>query len=452
MDALYDSLQRRLRPEDVAQLILDEHGHRLTGTERALVDRAARGSLVRQWLGFTSMSQDWKHAVGLDRQLARASVLFERAPVLAAGDADVPERIEAFLDLVEPEIQKVRGQSDFKDDRLNRGARKAVGITISRRKYNRRFRMLARIEARLSVLRRELVKRRLERVAKIGLVVDLDRARFVRSPSAAVFVAYLTAKKAKRSVFTVWGQERPFDEIGAMLLERCRKDPSTDWMVVAHAWPTSEVLAHLTDLEKGELLSAAFRAMGQAADLLEETFRSRPIDRSSMVVRRGDDSSTWNHAAGAFNAARDAWIGLTHAAGAYRVLEAMCVPKAMRLVAGDVAAWHRHVGHRGDPNVAVAAALPTPWSVLRGEADCTADEVRHVCALAGLDPERTGWVGPRATGPAVPFRATPELVHGVAISSPVLAAYLKKADVFSGKPKLPGVDGLVAWLAKVGRS
>lgn len=453
MDTLFDTLCRRLRPEDVADLVLEAHGHRLTASERAILERAARGSLARRWLGFTSMSQDWGRAVGLEPQLRRAAELFERAPVLAAGDTDAPERIEAFLDAVEPEIAKVRGRSDFRADRLNRAARRAIGLSISHRKYNRKFRLLRRIEARLAVFRRELSKRRIERTAKIGLVTALTRERFVRSPSAAVFVAYLTARKAKRSVFTVWGQERPFDEIGAMLLERCRRDPGTDWGVVAHAWPTHEVLGRLTDGERGELLANAYRALGEAADLLAETFERHPIDRSSMVVKRGDDSTTWNQAAGAFNASRDAWVALLHAVGAEHVLEAMCVPKAMRLIAGDVAFWHRAVGHRGDPDVAVAAALPPPWEVLRGEAECTADEVRHLCSLAGLDPGRSGWIAPRPPGPVTAFRPTPELVHGVAITSPVLAAYLKKEGAFSGKPRAPTPFGSVlGWLAKIGRT
>jgi hypothetical protein len=453
MQALYDTLSRRLRPEDVAQRVIDAIGHQLLDAERRTLEKAARGSLTSRWLGFTSMSQDWSQAVGLSPQLETARALFASAPVLAVGDADVPERIEAFLDSIEPEIGKVRGENDFEWDRLDRSERNAVGLSISHRKYNRKWRLLRRIERRLASLRHELRKRHMEKVAKVGFVTSVPKAAFLASPSAAAFVAYLAAKKAKRSTFTVWGQERPFDEIAAMLLDRCKRMPDTDWFVVAHAWPTPDVLARLDDEQRLSLLVLAMSTLREAAGMLEALYVSNPLDRSAMIVRRGDDSTTWNQLAGAFNAARDAWVALSHAMGASHVVEAMCVPKAMRLIAGDVASWHRAVGHRGDPNVAVAASLPLPWEVLDGDVECTAHEVAYRCRSVGLDPEKSGWVAPRPRTEVAPFRPTPELVHGVAVVSPRLASLLKKEGVFSGKRQERHLlSGAIDWLAKVGRS
>lgn len=453
MHALYDTLARRMRPEDVAQVVIDQLGPRLDAHERRTLEKAARGSLVGQWLGFTSMSQDWQQAVGLTPQLETARALFSSAPKLHAGDADVPERIEAFLDVIEPEIRKVRGENDFRWQRLDRAERKAAGISISHRKYNRKWRLLRRIEARLATLRQELRKRHMEKVAKVGFVMVVPKDAFFRSPSAAAFVAYLASKKARRSVFTVWGQERAFDEIAAMLLERCRRMPDTDWFVVAHAWPTEEVLARLDDEQRMALLVLATDTLREASGMLEALYRARPFDRSAMVVRRGDDSTTWNQLAGAFNASRDAWVALAYAMGASHVVAAMCVPKAMRLIAGDVAAWHRAVGHRGDPNVAVAASLPAPWEVLDGDVECTAEDVADRCRALGLDPEKSGWIAPRPKTAIAPFRPTPELVHGVAVSCPLLASLLKKEGVFSGKPQPRRARSFVTdWLAKVGRS
>ncbi len=452
MQALYNSLNRRMRPEDVAQLVLDHIGDQLSGAERRTLEKAARGSLAQRWLGFTSMSEDWQRAVGLGPQLATARALFASAPTLTGDDADVPAKIEAFLDAIEPEIAKVRGENDFEWDRLDRSERKAAGLSISHRKYNRKWRLLRRIERRLSTLRGELRKRHMEKVAKIGFVVAMPEDAFLRSPTAAAFVAYLAAKKAKRSIFTVWGQERPFDEIAAMLLARCERAPDTDWFVVAHAWPTTEVLARIDDDQRMKLLALATDTMIEAAGMLSILYASHPHDRSSMVVRRGDDSTTWNQLAGAFNAARDGWMALCHAMGASHIVEATCVPKAMRLIAGDVAFWHRAVGHRGDPNVAVAASLPTPWDVLDGEVECTADDVADRCRQVGLDPERSGWIAPRPRVEVAPFRPTPELVHGVSIVSPHLAALLKRGGVFSGKERQRQVaGGVLDWLGRLGR-
>lgn len=453
MQALYDSLNRRMRPEDVAQLVLDQIGDQLSGAERRTLEKAARGSLAARWFGFTAMSQDWEQAVGLSVQIETARALFASAPTLDVGDADLPERIEAFLDVIEPEIRKVRGENDFEWDRLDRSERKAVGLSISRRKYNRKWRLLRRIERRLATLRHELRKRHMERVAKVGLITALPKDAFLRSPSAAAFVAYLGSKKAKRSIFTVWGQERPFDEIAAMLLARCERAPDTDWFVVAHAWPTAAVLARLDAHQRVALLVLATDTLREAAAMLEVIYTARPFDRSLMIVRRGDDSTTWNQLAGAFNGARDAWVALCHAMGASHVVDAMCVPKAMRLIAGDVAFLHRCVGHRGDPNVAVAASLPLPWEVLDGDVECTADEVARRCRSVGLDPEKSGWVAFRARIEVAPFRPTPELVHGVAVVSPWLASLLKKEGVFSGKPRQRHLlSGAVDWLAKLGRT
>lgn len=154
--------------------------------------------------------------------------------------------------------------------------------------------------------------------------------------------------------------------------------------------------------------------------------------RDSMVVKRGDDSSTWNLTAGAWNKARDNWMNLLYALGMEFVLDDLCPGKVLRLMAADVAHWHRATGGGLDPNTQVWAALPLPWEVLSSQADCTRKQVEAACAYAGLNPEKSGWLAPRPHG-IVPFYPTPELVHGVAVANPYLALILRRNRVFSGK-------------------
>ncbi len=116
------------------------------------------------------------------------------------------------------------------------------------------------------------------------------------------------------------------------------------------------------------------------------------------------------------------------------LFDAMWIGKAMRLMAADVAAWHRVTGGGLDPGTLVWADLPRPWEVLTGDARCSRADVAAACAKYGLDPVKSGWIAPRPPRKAVPFRPTPELIHGVTVGSPYLATALKKAGWYSGKP------------------
>jgi hypothetical protein len=151
-----------------------------------------------------------------------------------------------------------------------------------------------------------------------------------------------------------------------------------------------------------------------------------------MIVKRGNDSTTWNNTAGAWNKARDNWINLLYATGMEGVLDELCFGKVLRLMAADVAAWHRSTGGGLDPNTEVWNKLPFPWDVFEGQAVCTKEMVVNACAAAKLDPWKSGWIAPRPHD-VVPFRPTPELVHGVTVSNPFLATVLKKHRYFSGK-------------------
>jgi hypothetical protein len=431
LDALHATLGQRRRPEDVADLIARQLGDRLERREKNLLDRAARGALRRQAHGYTSMLEAFAGPVGLGPQIARATQLF-RAATAGVGAHDAAA-IRALIATCSAEIGKGVGASDFLHHRLNGDQRRDVGILDSRRRYNRKFRLLRRLEDKLLRLVDDQEKYDMTRVGKSALATRIPRDELVASESAACFAAYYTARCNLRTAFVITGQTRPFDDIAAMLFERCKRDPATSWWVVAQVYPVGEVLERLDEHQKLALLATWLEVLHRLAARLEAIWSRSRFDLATMTVRPGDDSSTWNQLAQAWNRARDGWISVVYAVGAEDVLDRLLPGKVMRLVAADLAAWHRSVGHTVEPNTQVWSRLPRPWSVLRGEKRCTRAMVERACATVGLDPERTGWIAPRPPARPVAFAPTPELVHGVAVSHPHLAKVLRDAGFFSGK-------------------
>ncbi len=151
-----------------------------------------------------------------------------------------------------------------------------------------------------------------------------------------------------------------------------------------------------------------------------------------MIVKRGNDSTTWNNTAGAWNKARDQWMNLIYGMGIEYILDEICFGKVMRLMAADVVAWHQDSGGRLDPNTEVWNKLPLPWEVFNGTQNCNKKKIIAYCREAGIDAEKSGWIAPRIHG-VEQFRATPELVHGVEVSDAFLAQVLRKHKYFSGK-------------------
>ncbi len=151
-----------------------------------------------------------------------------------------------------------------------------------------------------------------------------------------------------RSVFTNESQERPFDVVCEALLKRAQSDGSPNWWAIAHVYPDHDVLSHLSEEQKGQLLATWLDELHQLAGLMRDVWDANDFNVATMIVKRGDDSSTWNALAGAWNRARAHWIALLFALGMEDLLDRMCLGKALRLMAADVAAWHRstamHVG------------------------------------------------------------------------------------------------------------
>jgi hypothetical protein len=270
--------------------------------------------------------------------------------------------------------------------------------------------------------------------SKSRLAARITWEDFSSDLNTACFIAYYIARCNLRSVFTNTTQVRPYDEICETLMQRCNRQPeSANWWAIAHVLPNAEILRHLDDEQKGVLLADYFNLMNETAKFLKELWRTN-IFREDMVVCRGNDSTTWNVTAGAWNKLRDGWFSLMYALGMLDAVERMCPGKVLRLIAADVAWWHRQSGRGVHDDTLVWKELPRPWEVFSGAVGCPKAMVDSVCARHGLDPIKSGWSAPKPSGPVEPFTPTPELVHGVAVGSPLLAAVFRKAGVFSGEP------------------
>ncbi|MFI6788854.1 hypothetical protein ACIBG4_16140 [Nonomuraea sp. NPDC050383] len=176
---LHDSLDRRYRPEDVADLVLQALEGRLSRRERVVLGRAAKHSSRRtEW--FSSMSADYVRPVGGARQVAAATRMFERSVEV---DPDDPGSLLEFAATMGDAIRWAPDRTDFLADRLNRQSRDAAGMELSKRQYNRRFRMLRRLAAKADTLGLEQDKRRLLMVgcSRMGLAWDGGEAKKIAS-------------------------------------------------------------------------------------------------------------------------------------------------------------------------------------------------------------------------------------------------------------------------------
>jgi hypothetical protein len=430
VEELYRCVQTRPRPEDVAELVLDVLDGQLTDLERRILGKAAKHSLKQNAWGYSSMATDFVRPVGAERQVRVAEELFAVPAPLSAADCLHADRVEAFLRTISTQIDYVLGHSNFKFDRLNRAARAAASLGLTRRQYNKRWRLLVRLEGKITRMVAGQRTYELTRYSKSALAIRLGREDLARDLPTACFVAYLSSRMSKRSIFTNRSQERAFDQVADALYRKAKGSGEANWWAMAHVHPEAEVLAHLTEEEKGKLLATWFRILEDLATRLEHLAHTIRFDRETLIVRRGNDSSSWNGAAGAWNKAREHWIALLHALGMSRLLDDLCPGKVLRLMAADVAAWHaRSRGLHED--TFVWADLPAPWEVVKRRARCTRSMIADACSRHGVDP--AGWTGPRPPKVPVPFHPTPELVHGVSISSPGLARILRDSRWFSGR-------------------
>lgn len=442
---LYAGLKERRTPEQVGPIVRDLLG--LDAHEWARFPKARHAS--------SSMSDRWHGAAPIDRPVkSLAAILGVPAP-----DGSDVEGVLVLVARARVYLHMAMSGTSFKHDRMNRAQRHVAGIgDLSRRRYDKVFRLVGRIEARVGSYQRNVEMDELARFAKIGFVAEVPWTLFRRSPSSASFAAYYAANAGRRSLFTVGSQKRAMDAALKVILDRCEADPRTSWPAVAYAFPREDVLARVPIGERVELLDVAFRKLVRISELLQACV-TPTMDLQDMVVKAGDDSSTWNALAGAWNKARDLWLSVAWSVDP-TIADALLPGKVLRLMAYDVVRWHRASGGGLEPDTLVWRDLPRPWEVMSGQRSCTRELVVASCILNKVDPAK-GWAKPRPRTSVEEVSATPETVHGVVISHPQLAAILRKAGWFSGYEKRvrevapviadAGVDERAAHLATEGR-
>lgn len=437
MKALYDATQMRPRPEDVAALVQSalEGKPLVTSDERLVIGRAASKSAKHLGWKFSSMLQDFvRPKSGAANTLGIASkVLNIPIEPITAVDAMNPDKLRRFAHALGHVIAK--GHESVK---LTREQRHAIGMYKNARWYNKRWRLLCRLERKIDRLAFNQRRYLFTRVANSGLAVEISKDDLTSDLDTACFIAYYSSRMSLRSTFTNTSQVRAFDEVAEVLLKRCEANPNARWYLIAHVLPDERVMKHLDARAKGELLGRWWELLVDMADMLHGVFKTQDFKLETMIVSSGNDSSTWNAVAGAWNKAREQWFSILHAMHMESMLDVLCPGKVMRLMAADVARWHASSGGDVHPDTKVWAILPPPWLVVRGVERCTADMVMIACNAVGKRKEdreklRASWTGPKSDRTPVPFTPTPELVHGVEISSPSLALALRKAGVFSGK-------------------
>ncbi len=434
MEELFASLQERSRPEDIWLKLKKVLVEQCTEDEREFIYNI-QSIVASQTYQHSYMQTTFQKPVAPFKQIYKAQELFTTSFKIKVADDYNVTAINELLDLLSKEINKVREKNNFVTDRLTKEERKQTfSQEVSKRRYNKLFRFLKRFEKKLITYKLELRKYQAMRVAKSRLATFIDWNDFKESPEASYFVAYFSARMNRRSEFTNQSQNRPYDEVAAWLLDRFKKNPCQQgWKIIAQVMPDEEIVSNLTAENKALLFSQYLTLLYDVADLLKITWEKSKFNRASMIVKAGDDSTTWNALAGDWNRLREGWLALVKVLGMTDIYEQFCIGKVMRLMAADVAYWHRMTGGTIEPDTLVWAELPAPWEVLMGEETCEKALVIKTCEIHGVDAIEKGWIEPKQNREIVPFTLTPELVHGVVVNNPDLAFIFRKLGMFSGK-------------------
>ena len=114
------------------------------------------------------MPTTFEAPVHADRMLAKARDLaFFLGGTLPEGDD--PTKVERLMKKFNLLIGRQPGVSNFKSDRLDRSGRASHGLVLSRRRYDKLFRLAVRLEERLVRLRIQEARYRLLLVGKAAL-------------------------------------------------------------------------------------------------------------------------------------------------------------------------------------------------------------------------------------------------------------------------------------------
>lgn len=334
-----------------------------------------------------------------------------------------------------PDIKGARGEKGGHPDArtgMSAALRKELLPGVSVRLYRHGVRTVNHLAQRTAVFAEERAREENIAYAKSRLASAITFEEFSTSDLSSAFVAYYTARLNARTAFSIDPQERPMDTIAEALLKAALGSGDANFGMIAKVITRPSVLKNLSTQEKVDLLGGTFDAMVSAARLLDA---KADLKRHNMVVRAGDDSSSWNAASRAFNQARTGWLNIISALDLKDTTDLICPGKVSALIAGDVSYWHASSGSEVHADEAISKLLPPPWQVVLGQATCTSLMVRNACASVGVDPDATGWTAAYFQSEIEEATPTPARVHGVAVEDPILVKALRDGGFFSGYAK-----------------
>lgn len=410
---------------------MPEEFHKHPGLERAYTNAFNSMKAISDTLGLPERSASWSDPESLWVWVSDSEKL------LGLDTASFSE----------PELNKKRRSNYYHSSRpagvrgakkghldkrtaLDARSRRQTLPGVSVRAYRRAVNDVLHLEQRTGVFLKARLKENATMYAKSRLAYLISEDEFMAAPITTVsFVAYYVARLNQRSIFTSGPQDRPMDALADELLMLALNDPDVSPSVIAKVLTRQSVLDLLNEEERGELLALTFKQMQDAAFLLESIFYPK---RTNMVVRRGDDSSTWNAASRCYNQARTGWLNLLKALGRESTLLVLCPGKVPALIASDVSFWHASEGGNAHADEAIFFTLPKPWDVLNARAVCGSDVVIAACKANNVDAETSGWTSGYKQSSLEETKASPELVNGVEVSNPELAKLLKSLGAFGG--------------------
>lgn len=453
---LYTGLAGRPAPQDVAETILQVPDVEMPATVRGQLEGLAQSRSVYMGDTFPKHSGLQRPAESAEKLVGQVAEKLNREP-LWAPDGQDPNALRAWIDealallgFADREPQPTHrtpppsgferspwgsrpsprgdrlGHADFRE-RLSSAE---CDPRVPRRLYRHAVRAVLHLQQRAEVFAARKDLEYVTRFAKSRLAGDITFDGFSADVPTALFVAYYTSRLTMRTMFAS-SQVRPMDELAEQLLGWAMGSATCRYDVLAHVLTRQSILSQLSDRQLQDLGDKYWTALTAASRCLEKAWDPNR-DRSEMVVRRGDDSTTWNLASRAFNQARTGLLNLQLAGvenpfGAPDVLPG----KVPALVASDIAAAHMLSGELQHGDVTVWAELPLPWEVVLYGVRCPVALVEQTCEMYAVDP-RVGWTHPYRQEQLEAVEAAPNLVHGVAVNDPVIAAALHESGWFGG--------------------
>jgi hypothetical protein len=396
--------------------------------------RQSVAKLAREASWNNQMPDDFDRVNDAASQLATFAELFPEIAVPSA-DADVYSVLYTLRlrNAVVAALRELGINEDTAEEALvNRHALAwENGLATSKKSFVKRLRFLASFEGKIARIENVLEIRHAQMQAKSRLAYKVDVTK--TDDLSLAYIAYVAARANRRSVFLLGSQSKAFDNIVDGLFGLLGENSS--WDQIALVSPVKSVFKRLDAETLGNLIGVFHREMVVAANGLARLYPELPTwMRKEMVMVQGVDSSTWNAYAGAFNTMRSAWIAATITAGLDNVFDAYLPGKAARLMAADLVWWGRNAGKELHEDTRMFNALPQPWEVVSGTVKLTRQGILAAAEAENVvDAVKSGWVSPRTELELEVATAEPATVHGVIVSNPDLALFLRKAGAFSSK-------------------